>query len=101
MGPTKCHFWLKTGKSYYCILARAVGGEGDGHLCACQRSDSFIKPAVVLLLHKTKQTSSNLVGGRAATNRGMYTVRCWPFPAVQWCYFQLSGGVPLYPGNGL
>ena len=26
MGPTKCHFWLKTGKSYYCILARAVGG---------------------------------------------------------------------------
>ena len=28
MGPAKCHFWLKTGKSYYCILARAVGGRG-------------------------------------------------------------------------
>ena len=28
IGPAKCHFWLKTGKSYYCILARAVGGRG-------------------------------------------------------------------------
>ena len=28
MGLAKCHFWLISEKSYYCILARAVGGRG-------------------------------------------------------------------------
>ena len=28
MGVAKCHFWLKTEKTYYCVLARTGSGEG-------------------------------------------------------------------------
>ena len=28
MGVAKCHFWLKTEKTYYCVLAGAGSGEG-------------------------------------------------------------------------